>query len=173
VSAALILPSLLVRLAHMADPCGNAPRTLGEQPAKLRARGALISPRDCEIFSPGKISMKLFWTATFCALLGGCASSTGILPAGPDTYTISEKYAPIRGGGVEAQRESLTKASEFCVQQGLQFVPSVMGPSGTQRSYGPTGYAVTFKCLPPSDAAAKTYQVQQMRNLMGQQQAVR
>src|SRR3954452_6974081 len=77
--------------AHMAGPCGNARRTLGEQPAKLRARGALISPRDCEIFSPGKISMKLFWTATFCALLGGCASSTGILPAGPDTYTISEK----------------------------------------------------------------------------------
>src|SRR3569833_1238745 len=124
----------------MADPCGNARRTQGAQRAKLRRQGALISPSDCEIFSSGKISMKLFWTATFCALLGGCASSTGILPAGPDTYTISEKYAPNRGGGVEAQRESLTKASEFCVQQGLQFVPAVMGPLGTQRSTAPTGY---------------------------------
>jgi hypothetical protein len=133
----------------------------------------LISHLPCEIFSWGKISMKLFGMAAFCALLGGCASSTGILPAGPDTYTISERYAPIRGGGVEAQRESLTKASEFCVQQGLQFVPAVMGTSGAQSPYGPTGYTVTFKCLPQSDAAAKSYQVQQMRNLMGQQQAVR
>ena len=117
--------------------------------------------------------MKLFWTATFCAFLGGCASSTGILPAGPDTYTISERYAPIRGGSLEAQRESLTKANEFCAQQGLQFVPAVMGNSGTQGPYGPTGYTVTFKCLPPSEGASKTYQVQQMRGLMGQQQAVR
>jgi hypothetical protein len=117
--------------------------------------------------------MKSFGTATLCALVGGCAASTGILPAGPDTYTISERYAPIRGGGVEAQREAMTKASEFCVQQGLQFVPAVMGPVGTQRSTAPTGYTVTFKCLPQSDTAAKSYQVQQMRNLMGQQQAVR
>ena len=38
--------------------------------------------------------------------LGGCANSTGVLPAGPDTYTVTEAFAPVRGGGVEAQRVS-------------------------------------------------------------------
>jgi hypothetical protein len=61
------------------------------------------------------------------ALLVGCASSTGTLPAGPDTYTISEKFAPVRGGGNEAQRDALTQANAFCSQQGRVFVPSMMG----------------------------------------------
>jgi hypothetical protein len=30
--------------------------------------------------------------------LGGCAMSSGILPAGPNTYTLTERYAPLRGG---------------------------------------------------------------------------
>jgi hypothetical protein len=28
----------------------------------------------------------------------GCASSTGILPAGPDSYTVTEKLSLLRGG---------------------------------------------------------------------------
>jgi hypothetical protein len=46
----------------------------------------------------------LFLLLGSAAVLVGCASSTGILPAGPDTYTLSEKFAPVRGGGDEAQR---------------------------------------------------------------------
>ena len=49
-------------------------------------------------------AMRSFLTAMAGAVvLSGCATSTGILPAGPDTYTISEKFAPIRGGGDEAE----------------------------------------------------------------------
>jgi hypothetical protein len=74
---------------------------------------------------------KLLGAAAFslgcAAILVGCASSTGILPAGPDTYTLSERFAPVRGGGDEAQRDALTKANEFCIQQGRQFVPAMMG----------------------------------------------
>jgi hypothetical protein len=36
----------------------------------------------------------------------------------PITYTISERYAPIRVGSDEAKRDALTKANELCSQQG-------------------------------------------------------
>jgi len=103
-------------------------------------------------------------------VLVGCASSTGVLPAGPDTYTLSEKVAPIRGGGDEAQREALTKANTFCTEKGRVFVPSMMGQSGNLANpYGPTGYTVTFKCLLPNDPAVATYRIQQAPNIVVEQ----
>jgi hypothetical protein len=114
--------------------------------------------------------MRIVGIVVLCAALGGCASSTGILPAGPDTYTISERFAPIRGGSDEAERSALTKANEFCAQQGRQFVPSDMGQKAgmTDRSVT-TGFAVTFKCLLPNDPAIKGYQLQQAPNIIVEQ----
>lgn len=104
------------------------------------------------------------------SLLAGCAASTGVLPAGPDTYTISEKFAPIRGGGTEAERVALTKANDFCAQQGRKFVPTMMGErGGAINPYGPTGYTVTFRCLSPSDPAVAQYQLQQAPNVIVEQ----
>src|SRR5262245_3593233 len=100
-------------------------------------------------------------------LLAGCASSTGILPAGPDTYTITEKFAPVRGGSDAAQTSTLTKANEYCAQQGRQFVPSTMGQSGNPGS--PTGYTVTFKCLSPNDPAVAKFQLQPAPNIVIEQ----
>ena len=45
--------------------------------------------------------------------LAGCATSTGILPAGPDTYTVTEHVAPVRGGSSEAERVALTRRTSF------------------------------------------------------------
>lgn len=101
--------------------------------------------------------------------LAGCASSTGILPAGPDTYTISERFAPARGGAVEAERDALTKANDFCGQQGRQFVPNNMGQAPLDNPYGPTGYTVTFKCLLAGDPAVSSYRLQQGPNLIIEQ----
>jgi hypothetical protein len=104
-------------------------------------------------------------------VLAGCASSTGILPAGPDTFTITERFAPLRGGGDEAQREALTKANAFCAEKGQQFIPNLMNQSGNQTSpYGPNGYTVTFRCLLPTDPAVAAYRgVQQAPNVIIQQ----
>jgi hypothetical protein len=108
--------------------------------------------------------MRIWWIAV-CTALGGCTSSTGILPAGADTYTISERSPPIFGGGEAAQRDVLTKANDFCAQQGRQFVPVIMGRSGY-----PIGYDVTFKCLLPNDPAIAKLQLQQTPNIIVQQQ---
>ena len=113
--------------------------------------------------------MRLFLTMAVvvasAAVLAGCASSTGILPAGPDTYTISEKFAGVRGGSDEAERDALTKANDFCVQKGRQFVPATMGQAGA----GPNGYTVTFRCLLPTDPAVAQYHIQQAPNVIIEQ----
>jgi hypothetical protein len=81
----------------------------------------------------------------------GCASSSGILPAGPNTYIVTERFAPIRGGSTEAQRTALTEANGFCAQQGRQFLPTDLETPASRNPYGPTDYAVTFQCLSPGD----------------------
>ena len=91
-------------------------------------------------------------------MLGGCGSSRGILPAGPDTYTLTERYAAIRGGGNEAARDALLKAHDFCTTMGRKFVPGNVDQA-----------TVTFKCLLPDDPAVTAYQLQQAPNVTVQQ----
>jgi hypothetical protein len=94
-------------------------------------------------------------------MIAGCAASTGVLPAGPDTYTVTEKFAPVRGGGTEAQRVALTEAQDFCQKRDRVFVPTMMGAAGNLNSqYGPTGYSVTFRCLTPNDPAVSRYKIE-------------
>ncbi|MDE2375597.1 MAG: hypothetical protein KGL96_15345, partial [Hyphomicrobiales bacterium] len=59
--------------------------------------------------------------------LSGCARSTGVLPAGPDTYTLTERVAPIAGGADAAEAAALQKANEFCAAKGRVFVANTMG----------------------------------------------
>jgi hypothetical protein len=94
-------------------------------------------------------------------MISACASTTGVLPAGPNTYTVTEKFAPVRGGGTEAQRVALTEANEFCQKQDRVFVPTTMGAAGNLTNpYGPTGYSVTFQCLTHEDPAVARYRLQ-------------
>jgi len=89
--------------------------------------------------------------------LSGCAVSVGVVPVGPDTYMVSERRAPVLGGGPEAQRVALLEANEFCRQHGGVFAPLAMGPVGNAYSlYGPSGFTTTFRCSPPGDPASAT-----------------
>jgi hypothetical protein len=98
-----------------------------------------------------EIMTKLLAAAAVAATLTGCAMSTGILPAGPDTYTVSEHFAPIRGGSTTAQQTALTEANAFCAGQGRQFLPVDMLTPFSANPYGTTNYSVTFRCLSPGD----------------------
>ena len=81
---------------------------------------------------------RLLAAAALVVPLAGCATSTGVLPAGPDTYTLTERFAPVRGGGTEAERVALTKANDFCVEKGRVFVPNLMRESGVVTRDYPT-----------------------------------
>jgi hypothetical protein len=97
--------------------------------------------------------MRLLASAGLGAALAGCAASTGILPAGPDTYAVTAKFAPIRGGSLAAQPEALAEAQSYCQNQARVFLPVQMGETAPRADFGSTGYQIVFKCLPPSDAA--------------------
>jgi hypothetical protein len=86
--------------------------------------------------------------------LTGCATGSGIVPLGKDTYTVSELRAPVRGGGAEARRVVLAETDAFCRQQGRVFVPIYLAPAGDPFTpYYPTAFDATFQCLPPTDPA--------------------
>ena len=103
----------------------------------------------------GGCHVRLLFSATAIgsiSKLAGCASSTGILPAGPDTYTITTRK--IVGIGDGAQKAALQEASEFCENKGRVFVPSTMAKPGD------VSYDVTFRCLLPNDPAVGAYRLQ-------------
>ena len=95
---------------------------------------------------------KLLATVAATAVLSACAMGTGILPAGPDTYTVTERRAPVLGGSTSAQQAAMTEANAFCAQQGRQFLPvDVVTLASISNPYGTTGYSVTFRCLLAGD----------------------
>jgi hypothetical protein len=82
--------------------------------------------------------------------LAGCATTSGIVPVGPNTYLLSEMRAPALGGGPEAQRAVLAEATAFCAARGFTFVPILLRPDGDPATpYYPTAYDATFRCQPP------------------------
>jgi hypothetical protein len=102
-----------------------------------------------------------------CVLLAGC-TSTGILPAGPETYTITKNVIYALGGTNEAEREAMTEANKSCQDKGLTFIPTAMGPSGPAGNMI-LGYTVTFRCLQPNDPAVAKYQLGQSPNVIIEQ----
>jgi len=83
-------------------------------------------------------------------MLTGCIQSSGTLPLGPDTYTLSVHAAPVRGAA-GARKEALTEASEFCHSQkkDLMVTNIVSGSSG---SLPGDNVDITFRCLRYGDA---------------------
>ena len=106
--------------------------------------------------------------ACFGALVG-CTSNTGILPAGPDTYTLTARAAPILGGSDAAQSSALNEANEFCQAKGRVFVPNNMAQQAGMPNQRATGYSVTFRCLLPNDPAVASYRLQAAPNLIIEQ----
>ena len=89
--------------------------------------------------------------ATIAAVLlalGAC-SSTGVLPAGPDTYMITEQRPGIAGGGPAAQSAAISEAAQYCASAGKQYLPMNMQMTGAPGF--PQSYSVTFRCLAKDD----------------------
>jgi len=106
---------------------------------------------------PGMTNEKLFAALILAGVLGACGKSTGILPAGPNTYAITEDVADFRGGSMEAQRVTLAKANAHCKSQGREMLPLDLRELGKPpaQTGSNTGYSATFRCLLPSDPEFK------------------
>jgi len=78
----------------------------------------------------------------------GCASSTGVLPFGKDTYTLNTTVHFTRGGPSGAKTSGLQEASAHCVKLGKYMLP-VSTESGRYGEYAT--YDVVFRCLSEDD----------------------
>lgn len=88
-------------------------------------------------------------------LLTACSAGSGILPAGPDSYTVTERRAPILGGAMKAKEVALAEANTQCDSRGAQFVPvsEREGAFPLGNPWGQTDYTVIFRCVARVNAA--------------------
>ncbi len=96
--------------------------------------------------------MLLIAVLIFSVLLFGCATSTGVIPAGPDTYTITTDTEGI--GEVAIKIRAIQDAKAYCASSGKK-MRTVRPPrlSSRKNFVGrkiPT-YNLTFRCLATGD----------------------
>jgi hypothetical protein len=99
--------------------------------------------------------MLLISALIFSILLFGCAASTGVIPAGPDTYTITTDSTVGVGVGVGTIKiRAIQDAKAYCASSGKK-MKTVRPPrlSSRKNFVGndiPT-YNLTFRCLATGD----------------------
>ncbi len=95
----------------------------------------------------------LVTTLVVSAFLISCASSSGVLQMGRDTYTISAGVAgtgSVSGNDTKAKREALAEANAFCVRKGKEIVVQNISMSST---YAGSTSDLVFQCLDANDPA--------------------
>jgi hypothetical protein len=104
--------------------------------------------------------MNKLWIAaslSTAVMSAGCASSTGVLPVGPDTYSISAGASSARGGQAGARGAALKEAGEYCAKSGKQILVQDISGSSTLNNplYISDNSNVIFRCLSASDPELK------------------
>lgn len=81
------------------------------------------------------------------AVVAGCASNTGVVPMGRDTYMIAKQQATGFPGLGNIKAEAIGEASRYCADQGK--VLEVVSASETQPPYILGNYPraeIQFRC---------------------------
>jgi len=104
--------------------------------------------------------MYKFYSLFFILILSGCASSSGIIPIGPDTYMISEQGWISTQSTGELKATAYKKAGKYCIKQNKSVMPvstnTIQGVIG--RSYPEV--EVQFMCLTEKDIELKRPKLQ-------------
>ena len=86
-------------------------------------------------------------------LLFGCAASTGVIPAGPDTYTITTN-ARVGLGAAGAIKRAVQDANAYCASSGKKMKTVRTPRLSLRKNFAdddiPT-YNITFRCLATGD----------------------
>ncbi|HBB83911.1 MAG TPA: hypothetical protein DC031_11685 [Sulfitobacter sp.] len=94
---------------------------------------------------------KVFGLLIAASLVGACAQSTGVLPMGPDTFSIATSDE--LGGVIAAKRAAISEASAFCANRSQQMV-TLQSQSSVKDDWAgdPIGHHdFTFRCLNADD----------------------
>jgi len=75
-------------------------------------------------------------------ILTSCVTSTGVMPFGPDTFTVTVESEEMGMGA--AQKKAIDDATKFCQSEGRRFQPI---DSSLATSDDKDVYSLTFRCL--------------------------
>lgn len=93
-----------------------------------------------------------------CMFATGCSS--GVQPAGPNTYFISKGSLPIWMSAAGAKADCYRQANEWCVARGLVMVP--ISSDAKDPIPGRAGSAeLTFRALTPGDPDIKRNNIEE------------
>ena len=85
--------------------------------------------------------------------LAGCATNTGVIQTGPNTFTISVEREVMLGGRSEARRVAFTDAGAACRSRGQQV--QILAARPFASSIAPeTGIDLQFACMPAGSVPA-------------------
>jgi hypothetical protein len=101
-----------------------------------------------------KINSVIIATIAVTALMitNGCTTSD-VVPAGPDTYTVSASGAGFSDAKV--RENVLQKANEFCAAHGLVMVPVSLDSRPGEVGRHPPSADLVFRALKPGDPDIK------------------
>jgi hypothetical protein len=98
----------------------------------------------------------LFISVAALLALSGCVSTSGALPIGKDTFSItvgvSDSWSDSENAP-KAKKEALTQAGDYC--KSLNKEISVQTMSGRSNGKGGSNYDIIFQCLDANDPALK------------------
>jgi hypothetical protein len=95
--------------------------------------------------------MRIFPIAVIGIMLAACTTSTGVIPAGPNTYALTVRVSPIAGGSMAAQPKALASAQAYCQTQGREMMLTSSEVVNERQAATPPEYGITFRCLLPTD----------------------
>lgn len=84
--------------------------------------------------------IKLVFSAVSLLAITGCATSSGVMPIGSDTYSLSVQAAT----AAAAKQDALNEANAHCKAQNKNIQANYMRPSSD--AFGWHSYEVHFKC---------------------------
>ena len=86
------------------------------------------------------------------SLLGACEQSTGVLPMGPDTFSVTTSSE--LGGVVAAKKAAVLEANTFCTSRRQQMV-AMQSQSSVKEDWAGDSighHDFTFRCLSTGDS---------------------
>ena len=96
--------------------------------------------------------MKIIITLVAALALTGCATASGVVKTGPDTFTISTSASPGKGGIPAAKRIAYQEAGEECARRGglevFALSEKTASPTWTE---GMASMELNFRCLRSDD----------------------
>lgn len=94
--------------------------------------------------------MKIIFTfVLMTGVLVGCATNSGVMSVGPDTYLITTEADMFRGGGSGARQVALSEAQKHCTTLGKELIVTNMKSSPFVG--GGQSFDLTFRCLVKGD----------------------